>query len=310
MDGKTSVSSATQTDSALGHDEGKLSSPDMSGLSGTAPEMGGHSTVSQGQPTPTFPLQPLYKELSLAVTDGADLDHSAQPADAPKAGSAKSMQKRSSAQQGSQPAAAQPGAVAVPIQVGKNLSQSCNSSLQQPSSWTRPGMPAPASPFATDEEEDFTFSGSRASEQEAVRSGLPGASSASTQPGTSPGQDSLFALRQRESSVSQEAQQEQWLSSLVADGAPRMGRRNLESADSAYTAMHADRQHQAEQLALQSGTAAAIRTQAASDGGSGAAPDRSQLVSCDGCSDRMRDYSQGSSMMMSPVVGLPVRAIP
>ena len=66
------------------------------------------------------------------------------------------------------------------------------------------GNPAPASPFATAQEDDFTFSDSCASQRGAAQPDLPGMGSASTQPGTSPGQDSLFALRQEESSASQQ----------------------------------------------------------------------------------------------------------
>ena len=302
MDGKPRVSSATQTDSIFGQHEGKLSSPDlsdMSGLSVTAPTLPEHSAGTPAQSMPAQMQQPLYKEPSFAVTDGQDLYHVPLPFDVRTAG------QRSSDQESAMPAGAQAQAIAIPVQSGRNSSQSRRSSHEQPSSWTRAGVPAPASPFATAEDDDFTFSGSRATEGDTGRLELPGFSSASTQPGTSPGQDSLFALRQRESSASQ---QEQRHSSRLADGAGgRAARRSLESADSAYTAMHAQRQ-QNEQLALRGGAAAAGRPDAASDPGKSTAPDLPQHeASSEGHSDIMPGYSQASSMTASPVVGRPVR---
>lgn len=214
-----------------------------------------------------------------------------------------------SGQQMAVPAVTQAQAIAIPVQGERDLSRSRRSSQEQPSSWTRAGMPAPASPFATaEDDDDFTFSGSRATEGDPARLELPGFSSASTQPGTSPGQDSLFALRQQASSASQQAQQDQRRSSRMADGALGRARRSLESADSAYTAMHAERQHQVEQLALRGGAAPAARPEAASDAGRSAVHDQSQhQASCDGRSDLTPGYSQASSMALSPVVGRPVR---
>ena len=312
MDGKPRVSSATHTESSLGPHEGKLSSPDMSdmsGLSGTIPTLLEHRTGSSAQPMPVPAQQPLYKEPSFAVTmtDSPSLYHSSQPSDAQKACESGTSSQRGSDQQVAKPAVAQAQAVAIPIQGVKSASQSRRSSQEQPSSWTRAGMPAPASPFATAEDEDFTFSGSRAPEGDAARSELPGFSSASTQPGTSPGQDSLFGLRQRESSASQQAKQQQ--SSRMTDDPVGWPRRSLESGDSAYTAMHAERQHQVEQLALRGSAAAAARPEAASDAGRTPAHEQlqQQEASCDGRSDLTPDYSQASSMTASPVIGRPVR---
>ena len=310
MDGKPRVSSATQTESNFGQHEGKLSSPDlsdMSGLSVTGPTLPEHGTGSPAQSMPADVQQPLYKEPSFAVTAGQDLYHSPLPSDASKACKASPAAQRSSDQEIAMPAAAQAQAIAIPVQSGRTPSQSRRGSYEQPSSWTRAGVPAPASPFATAEDDDFTFSGSRATEGDTGRLELPGFSSASTQPGTSPGQDSLFALRQRESSASQ---QEQRNSSRLADGAAGRARRSLESADSAYTAMHAQRQ-QNEQLALRGGAAAAARPDAASDPGKSAAHDLPQHeASSEGHSDLMPGYSQASSMTASPVVGRPVRCTP
>ena len=241
----------------------------------------------------------------MTMTDGPNLCHSPQPREASKPCEAGSAAQVGSDQQVRTSSAAQAQAVAIPIQGGKMPSQSSKSSQEQPSSWTRAGMPAPASPFATAEDEDFTFSGSRATEGDAARFELPDFSSASTQPGTSPGQESLFGLRQRESSASQQAKQRQ--SSRMADEPVGWARRSLESGDSAYTAMHAERQHQVEQLALRGGAAAA-RPAADGDAGRTAAHEQSQEeASCDGRSDLAPDYSQASSMTASPVIGRPVR---
>ncbi len=305
MDGKPRVSSATQTDSIFGQ-EGKLSSPDlsdMSGLSVTAPTLPEDSTGGPAQSMPAHVQQPLYKEPSFAVTDGQDLCHSPLPSDSSKAYEASTAGQRSSHQELAMIAGAQAQAIAIPVQSGRNPSQSRRSSQEQPSSWTRAGMPAPASPFATAEDDDFTFSGSRATEGDTGRLELPGFSSASTQPGTSPGQDSLFALRQRDSSASQ---QEQRHSSRLVDGGGGRARRSLESADSAYTAMHAQRQ-QNEQLALRGGAAAAARSDAASDAERSAAQHLPQHeASSEGQFDIMPGYSQASTMTASPVVGRPV----
>ena len=294
-----------RTDSTFGQHEGKLSSPelsDMSGLSVTAPALTEHSTGSLAEPMPAHAQQPLYKEPSFAVTDTPDMYHSPLPSEAAKACEAGAVAHAGPCQQIAVPAATQAQAIAIPVQGGRDLSQSRRSSHEQPSSWTRAGMPAPASPFATAEDDDFTFSGSRATEGDhPARSELPGSSSASTQPGTSPGQESLFALRQQESSASQQGQR-------LADSAPARARRSLESADSAYTAMHAERQHQVEQLALRGGASAAARPEAASVTGRSAMHDHSQhQASCDDRSDLTPGYSQASSMALSPVVGRPVR---
>ena len=163
-------------------------------------------------------------------------------------------------------------------------------------------MPTPASPFAV-ADEDFTFDGSRASERDGGHSVLPGLSSLSMQPGTSPGQESMFALRQWESSTSQQAQHERRASSPMTDNGSGRGRRSLESADSAYTAMHAERQHNVELNALRGNAAAAVHP--ASDAGKSAAHDHALQLS-DGRSDLAAGYSRDSSMVMSPVIGLPV----
>lgn len=277
----------------------------FSGLSGVTPTSPMHSAPSPAQPVAVPAQQPLYKEPSFAVTDGHDLYPSSEKAEAPKPCEAMLTAETSPGEQHSVPIATQTGAVAIPIRGDGTSSQSRRSCQEQPSSWKMAGMPAPASPFAA-ADEDFTFDGSRASERDGGHSVLPGLSSLSIQPGTSPGQESMFALRQSESSTSQQAQHEQRASSPMTDNGSGRGRRSLESADSAYTAMHAERQHNVELNALRGNAAAAVHP--VSDAGRSAAHDHALQLS-DGHSDLTAGYSAESSMVMSPVIGLPVHCL-
>ena len=310
LDGKPRVSGTTQTESSNSQHDGKLSSMNFSGLSGETPISPMHSAPSPAQPVAVPAQQPLYKEPSFAVTDGRDLYHSPENAEASKPCEAMLTAETSPEEQHSVPIAAQTGAVAIPIRGGGTPNQSRRSCQEQPSSWKMAGMPTPASPFAV-ADEDFTFDGSRASERDGGHSVLPGLSSLSMQPGTSPGQESMFALRQWESSASQQAQHERRASSPTSDNGLGRGRRSLESGDSAYTAMHAERQHNVELNALRGNAAAAVHL--ASDAGRSAAHDACTndtsghaLRQSDGRSDLTAGHSRESSTVMSPVIGLPV----
>ena len=297
--------SATQTESPHSQFTGDLSSAGHSGLSAAAPAASLHSPAESPSSVVAGPDQCLYKEPSFAVRDGQDLYHNLQEADASVScekvltpeGTA-SQQQGQQQQHGRVSAGTQTAMLAIP----NTSNRPRRRSQEHAASWTLAGSPAPASPFANAQEEDFTFAGSRGAD-------LPGASSASTQPGTSPGQDSLFALRHNHSSASQQAQhvqQEQRQSFPMADSesTPRT-RRSLESADSAYTAMHAERQQAAN----------ARRAGAAAPAPSAEPPAQPALhvhaqqePAGDGASEPTGPYSAASSMVMSPVVGQQVRS--
>lgn len=298
--------SATQTESPHSQFAGDLSSAGHSGLSAAAPAASLHSTAESPSSIVAGPDQCLYKEPSFAVRDVQDLYHSPQEADASVSceaalvaeGTASQRQGQQQQQHGRVSAGTQTATLAIPSTGNRPRRRS----QEHAASWTLAGSPAPASPFANAQEDDFTFAGSRGAD-------LPGASSASTQPGTSPGQDSLFALRHNHSSASQQAQhvqQEQRQSSPMADSEsmPR-ARRSLESADSAYTAMHAERQQAAN----------ARRAGAAAPAPSAEPPAQPALhvhaqqePAGDSASEPTGPYSATSSMVMSPVVGQQVQS--
>ena len=297
--------SATQTESLHSQHTGKLSSAGLSGLSAAAPAASLHSMAESPSSVVAGPDQRLYKEPSFAVRDGQDLYHSPQKANAfVSCEPALAAEETASLQQLQQ----QPygrvsaGTQTATLAISSTSNRPHRKTQEHAASWTLAGSPAPASPFANAQEDDFTFAGS-------LGAHLPGASSASTQPGSSPGQDSLFALRHNHSSASQQAQhaqQEQRQSSPMADSesTPR-ARRSLESADSAYTAMHAERQQAAN--ALRSGTAAAAPS--AEPPAQPALHVRArQEPAGDGASEVTGAYSAASSMVMSPVVGQEVRS--
>lgn len=285
------VPSSTQTESPTSQLGGKLSSMDFSGLSFTAPA----SPVSY--PAAAAAVQTsLYKEPSFAVTSCPDVHHSAQPeasrASEPIPASSQQADGQQHGQPGRASTEAQTEALAIPGKGRRTEDHSRRSSIEQPSSWTMAGTPAPASPFAmaNDDEEDFTFSGSRAS-QGAEAPAHPPASASS--PTTSPSGNSLFALRQKESSASQQDRRQE---SPAPSSASGHGRRSLESADSAYTAMHAARQ---QNLADWSAATAAAHPEAANG---------TEHVPASDCTpDLTGAYSAASSMPMSPVIGDTVR---
>ena len=270
-----------------------------------------------------FVPQGLYKEPSLAVTGDPEM-HPGPPAQEPPRAcepmlspvrEAESPQE----QAGRSAAAAQTEALAIPGRGSRLSAQSRRASQEQPSSWTMAGNPAPASPFATAQEDDFTFSGSCASQRGAAQPDLPGVGSASTQPGTSPGQDSLFALRQKESSASQQQEHQRQESPTRSSSSGRW-QRSLESGDSAYNAMHAQRQQQLQQQQQQQQQqavrSAAGQSPAAAqvmDAETQSAPEQDTLqqqASGSRLSAETDDCSNMSSMMYSPVTGPPVRPSP
>ena len=264
-----------------------------------------------------FVPQGLYKEPSLAVTGDPEMHPGPQAQEPPRAcepmlspvREAESPQE----QAGRSAAAAQTEAVAIPGRGSRLSTQSRRASQEQPSSWTMAGNPAPASPFATAQEDDFTFSDSCASQRGAAQPDLPGMGSASTQPGTSPGQDSLNALRQKESSASQQQEPQRQESPMRSSSSGRW-QRSLESGDSAYNAMHAQRRQQQQQQAAVRNTAGPSSAAAqVMNAETQSAPEQDTLqqqASGSRLSAETDDCSNMSSMMYSPVTGPPVRPYP
>ena len=260
-----------------------------------------------------FVPQGLYKEPSLAVTGNPEM-HPGPPSQEPPRACEPMLSPVSEVdsqqeQAGRIAAAAQTEAVAIPSRGSRLSAQSRRTSQEQPSSWTMAGNPAPASPFATAQEDDFTFSGSCASQRGAAQPDLPGAGSASTQPGTSPGQDSLFALRQKESSASQQQEHQRQESPTRSSSSGRW-QRSLESGDSAYNAMHAQRQQQQAARATAGQSSAAAQVMSAETQSAPEQDTLQQHASGSRLSAETDDCSNMSSMMYSPVTGPPVRPCP
>ena len=266
-----------------------------------------------------FVPQGLYKEPSLAVTGNPEM-HPGLPSQEPPRACEPMLSPVSEAdsqqeQAGRVNATAQTEALAIPGRGSRLSAQSRRASQEQPSSWTMAGNPAPASPFATAQEDNFTFSGSCASQRGAAQPDLPGAGSASTQPGTSPGQDSLFALRQKESSASQQQEHQRQESPMRSSSSGRW-QRSLESGDSAYNAMHAQRQQQQQQQQQQAVRNTAGQSSAAAQvmhAETQSAPEQDTLqqhASGSRLSAETDACSNMSSVMYSPVTGPPVRPSP
>ena len=308
------VSSATQTESPNSKTDGELSSMNLSDMSLAVPAASIQGPAGPSDSSAAFVPQGLYKEPSFAVTGVPEMHPGPQAQEPPRAcepmlspvREADSQQE----QAGHSAAAAQTEAVAIPSRGSRLSTQSRRASQEQPSSWTMAGNPAPASPFATAQEDDFTFSGSCASQRGAAQPDLPGAGSASTQPGTSPGQDSLFALRQKESSASQQQEPQRQESPTRSSSSGRW-QRSLESGDSAYNAMHAQRRQQQQAVRNTAGQSP-VHAQVMS-AETQSAPEQDTLqqqASGSRLSAETDDCSNMSSMMYSPVTGPPVRPLP